>query len=85
VEISNPDHVTAGEILLGIVLALLSIAFGLWAKKVDELNKSVKEIYSSIHSMAVKMEKRVTRVEERVHFHAQKLGVNHYDVGGEDE
>jgi hypothetical protein len=70
--------VTPGEIMMGIVLGLLTIAFGLWAKKVDDLNKNVEKIYQQIHDMAIQMERRLTRTEERLHHHAQILGTNHY-------
>jgi outer membrane murein-binding lipoprotein Lpp len=70
--------VAPGEILMAIVLGLLTIAFGLWAKKVDDLNRNVEKIYTQIHNMAIQMERRITRTEERIHHHAQILNTKHF-------
>lgn len=79
-----PDF-SAGELLLSLVLGLLAVAFGKWASRLDRMVDAVERMKNELHDYIVKMERRLSRVEERVRNHAHLIGARHHVVDEADD
>lgn len=73
-----------GELLLTMVLGLLAIAFGKWASRLDRMIEAVEKMKNELHDYIVRMERRLSRVEERVNHHGVLLGLKHKVPEDED-
>jgi hypothetical protein len=65
---------TAGEIVLSAISVLFTIAFGLWAKRLDKALDLLEQIQKDTHDWAIRTEHRLTALET-----ATGVRGNHYD------
>lgn len=68
-------HITMGDIALAIIGVLFSIAFGLWAKRLDKALDLLERIQQDMHQWAKDTEHRLTRLEAHVGFIKRQVGV----------
>jgi len=59
--------VTIGEIVMSCLAALFSIAFGLWARRLDKALDLLETIQIDMHEVAVRTEHRLTKLESLIY------------------
>jgi type II secretory pathway component PulJ len=74
--------ISPGEILLSVVLGLLAVSFGKWASRLDRMVEAVEKMKNELHDYIVKMERRLSRVEERVRHHEHLIAARNKFVAG---
>ena len=77
--------ITPGEILLSIVLGLLAVSFGKWASRLDRMVDAVERMKNELHDYIVKMERRLSRVEERVRHHEHLIAARLTSIEDADD
>lgn len=63
---------TPGELALTVIGALFTIAFGLWARRLDKALDLLEKIQKDTHDWALRTEHRLTTLET-------KVGINNND------